>query len=201
MALLSARNSVEAVEFAHVANPVGLEDGLAAGDGQGMEGADRPLRVLLQVVEERRVITILHALEDGEVQLEQLLDGVEDAAQGICLRVAGDVFDVPVGQQVEIQLRPHALQRLRQVQCRDVRRFPLVRRFRKRAQDRCIVPRAEREAFVDHDGGQLGVEHRGAECVLEAADEDRLVDEGIQRPAKAAPLCGRGLASVRRVRW
>ena len=52
------------------------------------------------------------------------------------------------------------------------------------------MPRAEREAFVDHDGGQLGVEHRGAEGVLEAADEDRLVDERIQRPAKAAPLCG-----------
>ena len=131
------------------------------------------------------------------MQFEELLDGVEDAAQRICLRVAGDLFDVPVGQQVEIELRPHALQRLGQVQCRDVGRLPLVGRFHERAQDRCVMPRAEREAFVDHDGGQLGVEHRGAEGVLEAADEHRLVDERIQRPAQAAPLCGQAWPRVR----
>ncbi len=124
------------------------------------------------------------------MQFEKFLHGVEYAAQGICLRVAGDVFDVPVGQQVEIEFRPHALQRLRQVQCRNVRRLPLVRRFRERAQDRCVMPRTEREALVDHDGGQIGVEHRGAECVLEAADEHRFIDERIQRPAQAAPVRG-----------
>ena len=44
---------VQAVELAHVADPVGLEHRLAARDRQRVEGADRPHRVLLQVVEER----------------------------------------------------------------------------------------------------------------------------------------------------
>ena len=46
---------VDAVELAHVADPVGLEHRLAARDRQRVEGADRALRILLQVVEERRL--------------------------------------------------------------------------------------------------------------------------------------------------
>ena len=52
------------------------------------------------------------------------------------------------------------------------------------------MPRPEREAFVDDDGGEVRVEDGRAERVLEAADEDRLVDERILRPAKPAPLRG-----------
>ena len=36
---------VDAVELAHVADPVGLEHRLAARDRQRVEGADRPLRI------------------------------------------------------------------------------------------------------------------------------------------------------------
>ena len=32
------------------------------------------------------------------------------------------------------------------------------------AKDRRIVPRAISEAFVDHDGGEIGVQHRSAEA-------------------------------------
>src|SRR5688572_17761303 len=56
------------VEFAHVANPIGLENGLAASDRKGVERADRPLRILLQVVEERCIVSILHAFKDGEMK-------------------------------------------------------------------------------------------------------------------------------------
>ena len=41
---------------------------------------------------------------------------------------------------------------------------------------------------MDNHGGKIRVEHRRAERVLETADEDRLIDERIQRPAKSAPL-------------
>ena len=53
------------------------------------------------------------------------------------------------------------------------------------------MPRAERKAFVDDDGGEIRVEHGRAERVLEAADEDRLIDERVQRPAQAPPFGGK----------
>ena len=87
------------------------------------------MRVFLQVVEERSVVTVLHALEDSKVQLEELLNRIEYSAQGVCLRIAGDVFDVAVGQQVEIKLGPHALERLGQMQCDPRPDFlPIMRR-------------------------------------------------------------------------
>ena len=55
---------VDAVELAHVADPVGLEHRLAARDRQGVEGADRAPRVFLQVVEERRFVAVGDAFED-----------------------------------------------------------------------------------------------------------------------------------------
>ena len=75
------QEQVRAVELAHVADPVGLEDRLAARDRQRVEGADRPLRVFLQVIEEWRLVTILHALQDRQVQFQHFLHRVEDAAQ------------------------------------------------------------------------------------------------------------------------
>ena len=54
------------------------------------------------------------------------------------------------------------------------------------------MARAERKAFVNHDRGKIGIENGRAERVLEAADEDRLVDEGVQRPAQAAPFRRQG---------
>ena len=193
------QEQVGPVELAHVADPVGLEDRLAARDRQRMEGADRPLRVFLQVVEERRVVAILHAFEDREVQFQQFLHRIEDAAHRIRLGIAGDLFDPAVRHEVKIELGPYALEDLRQVQRRCFRRLVLVDRFGQRAQHRRVVPRAERKAFVDDDGGKVGIEHRRAERVLEAADEDRLVDERVHRPAQPAPFRGeRGPARGRR---
>ena len=88
------QEQVQAVELAHVADPVGLEDRFAARDRQRMEGADRPLRIFLEVVEERRFVAVLHAFENGEVQLEQFLDRIEDAAGHIRIRISGQLFDV-----------------------------------------------------------------------------------------------------------
>ena len=105
------------VELAHVADPVGLENRFAARDRQRMEGADRPLRVFLQVVEEWRVISILHAFEDREMQFEQFLHGIEDAAHGVRLGTSGDLLDSAIRHEIEIEFRPHPLEHLRQAQC------------------------------------------------------------------------------------
>ena len=56
------------------------------------------------------------------MQLEQLLDRVEDAAHRVRLGLAGDLLDLAVRHQVEVELRPHALEHLREVQRADVRR-------------------------------------------------------------------------------
>src|SRR5215468_10482270 len=43
---------------------------------------------------------------------------------------------------------------------------------------------------MDNYGRKVRIEQRRAESVLETADEDRLIDERIQRPAKPAPFRG-----------
>src|SRR5262249_8190215 len=103
------------VEITHVADPIGLEDRLAARDRQCVEGADRTLRIFLQVVEERSLISTLHAFQNGKVQFQQLLDRIEDTAYSGGLRAAGDILDPTVDHEIEIEFRPHSLQNLREI--------------------------------------------------------------------------------------
>src|SRR3981189_384205 len=48
VALLSARNRFR--ELAHIPDPVRSKDGFATRDRQGVKGADRALRILLEIV-------------------------------------------------------------------------------------------------------------------------------------------------------
>ena len=189
----SARNSVGPVELAHVADPVRLEDRLAARDRQRVEGADRLLRVLLEVVEERRLEALRHAGQDREVDLERLLDLVEDAADVTGRRgIAGDLLHVAPAQQVDVELRADALERGGQPGPVLLRRARVGVQSRLRreqfAQDGRVVPGRERKSVADHHGLDGAVEQRGEERVLEAADHDALVDELILRPAQAAEV-------------
>ena len=194
------------VELAHVADPVRLEDRLAAGDGQGVEGADRALRVALEVVEVGRLEPLGHALDDAQVDLQRLLDAVEDAADvARHLGVAGDLTHVAPGQEIHVQLGTDALQRARQLRAllldgRAVRlRSELARE--QLVQDRRVVLRRERKAVIDHDGLDTPVEQRGQQRVLEAADDDALVHELILGPAQATQIQrDRGPARGRRRR-
>ena len=140
-------------------------------------------RVFLQVVEEGRLVARLHAFEDREVQLERLLDRVEDAPDPVRRRVAGELLHVAVGEQVDVEFRPDPLQRAREAQRRHIRSFRLAERIKHRAQHRRVVARAIGEALGENDRDDVGIDRRGAERVLEGADEDRLVDERIFRPA------------------
>jgi len=47
------------------------------------------LSIFLEIIEERRLVAILHAFENSEMQFKQLFHRVEDAARDIGLRVAG----------------------------------------------------------------------------------------------------------------
>jgi hypothetical protein len=62
-------------------NPVALEDALPARDRQRVERADRSAGVLLEVVKVRGLVALAHSLEDCQVQLHELFDVVEHAAQ------------------------------------------------------------------------------------------------------------------------
>ena len=113
---------VDAVELAHVADPVGLEDRLPAGDRQGVEGADGPAGVVLQVVEVRRLVAVLHAVEDRQVDLHRLLDAVEDPPDRRRLVGAGEGADIAVGRQVDVELGPPPAHHLRKRRAQVARR-------------------------------------------------------------------------------
>jgi len=57
-----------------------FEDRLPPRDWQGMKCAHGFARVIFQVVEIRRVITVADALEDGQVQFHQIFDAIKNAA-------------------------------------------------------------------------------------------------------------------------
>ena len=109
---------VRAVELAHVADPVRAKHGLAARNRQRMEGADRPLGVFLEIVEERRAVAVPDAFENGEMQLEQLFHRVEDAANEFGLGVTGQLLHILIRDKIDIELGANPLQGLGQRQRR-----------------------------------------------------------------------------------
>ena len=191
---------VGAVELAHVADPVRLEDRLAARDGQRVERADRTLRILLQVVEERGLVAVLDAVEDREVDLHRLLDLVEDAAKAGRRRVREDRVGLPVGEQDDVQVGAEALHQLGQREAvgagRAIRQLGGQARGEQVLEQRHVARGFVGEAVVDHHRLEVGVEDHGERRVLERADEHRLVDElvlgtpqlpdllGVRRPAR-----------------
>ena len=153
-----------------------------------MESADRALGVFLQIVEERRFEPILHAFQNGQMQLQQFFHGIEYPAKHVGLRIACELLDIPVRHQIEVELRAHALQRVRQPQGR-VRRFQRLDRCwsasatpAHHAVDCCAKPSLMTTA------ARSGLSMVGAEGVLEASDKHRLVDEGVERTAQPAPF-------------
>ena len=75
----SGQKNVGAVEVTEVPNPVRIEDRLAASHRQSVESADRTTRVVFQIIEIRRVVTLVHAFHESEVNLHQIFDPIEDA--------------------------------------------------------------------------------------------------------------------------
>ena len=116
-----------------------------------------PLRIFLQIVEERRLVAVAHAFENRQVQLERLLDGVEDPAHAIGRGIAGELLDVTLGQEVDVELRADALQGSGEAQRRGVAILRHAERVQHRPQHRRLEARAEREAFRHHDRGERGL--------------------------------------------
>ena len=132
------------------------------------------------------------------MQLQQLLDEVEHPAGNACLRIAGDLLDLAVGHDVDVELRPHPLEQLGELQGRHFGGAALLQGRRQRAEHRRIVARAQDKAFVDDHGGEVGIEHDRAERILDAADKHRFVNERIKRSAQPAPLRAQARPALRR---
>ena len=180
------------VELAHVADPVRLHDRLAARDRQRVEGADRPRGVLLQVVEMRRGHAVADTLEDVQMHLGQLLDFVEHASDHRGRRVARHLLDLPVGQQIEVELGADALdrpcQRHADLLWRKARRIELVVGGEEVAHQRHVVLRRHRNSVIDDHGFDLAVHDGGHDRVFEAAHQHGLVDHRVFDAAQAADV-------------
>ena len=153
---------VRAVELAHVANPVGLEDRLAARHRQGVEGADRTLRVFLEVVEVRRAVAVGDSVHDGKVDLEHLVHAVEHAAQRRRIVGGGQRRDLAVGAEVHVELGTHRAHGAREQRGKPAFAF---RRGRQMRGDQLTqigqgVLRTLREAVEQHHGLQVVVDER-----------------------------------------
>jgi hypothetical protein len=163
-----------------------------------VERADRLARVLLEVVEVRRLVPLVDALEDRQVQLHQVLDVVEDPADVRGPRVGGQTLRPLVGHQVHVEFRPQTVNLLGQ-RGPERRRFDAVRLHGQVPREvvgelRKTDLRFEREAVVDDDGLKVEVEDGRERGILERRDEDELVDERVFRPAKGLHLPARALA-------
>ena len=80
----------------------------------------------------------------------------------------------------------------------EVRHLWSIHRCHQRAQDRRIVPGMLRKAFIDDDSRKVGIKHCSAECVLETAGKDRLIDESINRTTQLPPFGGKAGPVCRR---
>src|SRR5213076_3531718 len=63
--------NVSPVDVTEVADPMGVEDGLASGNRKSVECADRTARVVFEVIEIRCVVALVHAFEESEMDFHQ----------------------------------------------------------------------------------------------------------------------------------
>ena len=185
------QEDVEAVEVDHVLDPVRAHHGLALADGQRVERPGRPVCVRTQRVEERGPVAVRDAVQDGQVQLEQSLPGVEHPAE-VRAQAAGHLFDRDLGHQVDVELGPDRGELVGQ----DLGAFlwralvePLAdRRVDELVEPAQVVGRRVPEPAPDDTGLEGRVHPHRDDGLLAAADHDDVVDELIVRPAPAADV-------------
>src|SRR5438046_10355803 len=88
-----------------VANPMRVENRLASRHRQGVEGANRPAGVVLQVIKVRRVVTLVHTFHESEVDLHQVFDPVEDSPNVLGIEMACYLLHRAVHDEIYVQLR------------------------------------------------------------------------------------------------
>ena len=131
------------------------------------------------------------------MQLQRLLDGVEDPADALGLRVAGDLLHVAVRQQIDVELGTDGFQRPCEIDAGGFVVLVLQDWIENAAQHRRVVARAVWHVVGRHDSGDARVHDGRAERILEGSDEDGLIDELVLAATQLADFLASGLASGR----
>ena len=183
------QEDVHPVELAHVLDPVGFGDRLAAADRHGVEHAGRLAAVLLERGEERRLVAGVDAAQDVQVQLEEVLLLVEHP-QAVGRRAPGHLLDRDVGHDVDAQLGPQAADHLAQQDAAIGGRDRLERRLidpeQLALQHRDLVHAAIGEAEADDDGLDVEVGEDGDQRVLDALQHEQFIDERVVGASRLA---------------
>src|SRR5947207_14949799 len=87
-----------------VANPMRVDDRLTSRHRQGVEGANRPACVVLQVIKVMRVVTLVHTFHESEVDLHQVFDPIEDPANVLGIEMACYLLHRAIHDEVHVQL-------------------------------------------------------------------------------------------------
>src|SRR5216110_2123719 len=97
--------NVSPVEVTEVADPMGVEDGLASGNQKSVECADRTARVVFEVIEIRCVVALVHALEQSQMDLHQVFETVKNAPDVFGIEVACHFFRCAIHEKINVQFR------------------------------------------------------------------------------------------------
>ena len=151
--------------------------------------------VVAQRLEERRVVSLLDALQDAEVEFEQSLAGMEDPTE-VMAEPPGNVLERHLGHEVQIQLGPQpghpSSEHLGSLVGRTVHHVVVAAVLDEGAQLGQIVPRVMDEPPADHAGLQVEVQQHRHRPRLRSSGRRRLVDERVVGPAQAPQLFAQG---------
>src|SRR4029077_2357510 len=183
---------IGAVKVAEVADPMGIEDRLTTRNRQGVEGADRTPRIFFQVVEVRRLVALVNTFQDRQVDLHQIFDPVENAADVFRIEMARHLLRSAIHNQIDIQLGADLSDRACQ-------RDSIVLRFKRAAllremllevaaQQWGVELRLEAKVIFYNYRLHVGIHYDRSDSFFEARHSYRLIDERIFRTAQLPKL-------------
>ena len=97
-------------------------------------------------------------------------------------------LDIAIGHQIQVKLGAHPLDDMGEPERGSIGLLVEAGGSHHGAEHGRVMARAKGKAFVDDDGRDVGIQHDRAEGVFQASDDDRLIDERIDRTAQLAPF-------------
>src|SRR5437773_5576289 len=182
------QENVRSVEMTKVANPMRVENRLASRHRQGVEGANRPARVVLQVIKVRRVVTLVDSLQESEMDLHQVFDPVEDSPNVLGIEMACYLLHRAVHDEIYVQLRTD----LPDDSCERhsvilwLERAAVLRHMllEVSAQERGIELGLETKVILDNDRLQISIDYRSEDSFVKTRHCDRFIHKRVFRPAQ-----------------
>src|SRR5205823_6659704 len=165
-----------------------VEDGLPAGNRQCVERADRAARIVFEVIEIRRVVALVHALEESEMDFHQVLEAVKNATGGFGIKVARHLFRGPSHDKIDVEFRTdlpdgscesHSV--ILWLQGTGLQGKMLLQ---VSAQQRCVELGFEAEVVSNDNRLHISIHHYANHALFETRHGDRLVHKRVFRTTK-----------------